>query len=428
MKKILVLGLGKSGKAVLNLLKRKKYNVVVYDDRKISYRGIKVLKEREILDNLSEIEFAVISPGIDPRKGIVKELKKRKVKIFSEVEVAYWFLPKRKKIISITGTNGKTTTSLLISKILKELSEKVVSCGNIGLPVSEVVLMKKNPEFIVVELSSFQLEHIEKYSSDIRILLNLSSDHTDRYKNNMEYYRTKFNIFNNLKKKDFIVLNYYDTIIRKMDNIDHRRKILIGKDIILNGNRIRGKIRNKRIDMEIKRDKVFLNANRENILSAVSIGVIFGVKLEKIKKVIENFRVPPHRMEIVRVIDGIKFINDSKSTNVSSVLNALKSVDRNVILILGGKDKMLNYRPIFRYLKKIKTIVLYGEAGRRLKKEFIGELKTVYIEKLLDALNYIRGIVKKNDTVLFSPGCSSFDQFNNYKERGDFFKRWVKKI
>ncbi len=442
-KKIGIIGLGISGfDSALFLIEN---GAEVYISEK-NYNGeikekIDILKEKGAKfeigahseEFLKNVDFIVISPGVDEKSENLNFLKKRKIPVISEIELAYNF-SKSKKIIGITGTNGKTTTTSLLGEIFKNSNYKSVVCGNIGNSfIGEIKNIDENT-WIVLEVSSFQLEKIKNFKPYIACLLNIDYDHFDRYSNMNEYISAKKRIFENQDENDFSILNFDNYWIKRLLKEIKSKKLFFSFSKILNGAyyengkiliNIEGKIRK----IITENAKLYGKGNIENIMASSLISVLCGIDEETIQKTIENFNPLPHRMEIVAEIDGITFINDSKSTNPHSVKNSILSIDKKnkIILILGGKDKGFPYSQLKKYLKgKVKFIILFGEAKERIKKE----LKSVNIpiettENLSDCIKLAKSIGKKGDVVLFSPGCSSFDMFKNYKERGDVFKKEV---
>lgn len=441
-KKIGIIGLGISGfETGIFLLEQ---GADVYISEKNYNEEIKgkidILKEKgakvEIGNHSSEffkkVDIVVISPGVDEKIEIVKFLKENKIPIISEIELAYNF-SKSKKIIGITGTNGKTTTTTLTGEIFKNANYNSVVCGNIGNTfIGEIKNIDENT-WVILEVSSFQLEKIEEFRPYIACLLNIDYDHFDRYSNMNEYISAKKRIFENQNDKDFSILNFDDHYTKRILKEIKSKKIFFSFSHILKGAYYKnGNIflkLDKNIVIETKNIKLQGRGNIQNIMASSLISIICGIEPDVIIETLEKFEPLPHRMEKVAEIDGIIFINDSKSTNPHSVKNSVLSIDgeNRIILILGGKDKGFPYSQLKKYLKKkVKFIILIGEAKERIKEELKSlDIPMEFVENLKECVNLAKKIGKKGDIVLFSPGCSSFDMFKNYKERGDVFKKEV---
>jgi len=396
-------------------------------------KGAKIEIGSHTEEFLKDVDFVVISPGVDERIENLDFLKKRGIPVISEIELAYNF-SKSKKIIGITGTNGKTTTTTLLGEIFKNSNYKSVVCGNIGNTFIGEIKNIDEDTWVILEISSFQLEKIKSFKPYIACLLNIDYDHFDRYSNMEEYISAKKRIFENQDEKDFSVLNFDNYWIKRLLKEIKSKKLFFSFSKIFNGAyyenggifiNVDGKTR------RIKTDKIKLygKGNIENIMACSLISVLCGIEEDIVQKTIENFKPLPHRMEIVAEIDGIVFINDSKSTNPHSVRNSILSIDKKnkIILILGGKDKGFPYYQLKKYLKdRVKFIILFGEAKERIKNELKSlNIPIETVESLRGCILLAKKIGKRGDTVLFSPGCSSFDMFKNYKERGDVFKKEV---
>ncbi|MCM8786117.1 MAG: UDP-N-acetylmuramoyl-L-alanine--D-glutamate ligase [Candidatus Omnitrophica bacterium] len=397
-------------------------------------KGAKIEIGKHTPEFFKDVEFIVISPGVDERCDFINYLKKRDIPIISEIELAYNF-SKSKKIIAITGTNGKTTTTTLVGEVFKKANYPSVVCGNIGNTFIGEIKNIDEKTWIIIEVSSFQLEKIINFRPYISCLLNIDYDHFDRYSNMEEYIAAKKRIFENQTIDDYSVLNFDDYHTKKiMKEIKSKKTFFsflkIFKGVYYENGNIYLRINNKNLKiLETKNLEILGKGNIENIMACSLISVICGIDPEIIKIAVENFKGLPHRMEKVAQIDNITFINDSKSTNPLSVKNSILSLTgkNNIILILGGKDKGFPYRQLTKYFKnRVKFIILFGQAKERIKKELeSSNIPMEYVENLKEAVMLSKKIGKKGDYVLFSPGCSSFDMFKNYKERGDVFKKEV---
>ena len=412
----LILGLSLSGKAASFFLlnQRKNIRVIAIEDnlkedveiRLLKKQNVKIFNSKDFIENFSDlnkIEKAVISPGFNPEAKIVKIIKKNKIEIFSEIELGARFLKENKiyknKIIGITGTNGKTTLTKLIEHILNENKIKAKSLGNIKIPFTSYltkILLKNNnvenqKETFILELSSFQLEKMKTKFLDAAIITNITEDHLDRYPNFKAYVDAKLRIVKCLKNRK----NLYVT-----------KKVL--KSFIVNNSKINIK--------EVKED-----------IEDVAIKICLDLKIAKknILFAIKTFKPLEHRLEFVREIKGVYFYNDSKATNVDSVIYAVKKIKGSIILIVGGKDKGFSYRIWNKHFKdNVKYVLAIGESSKKIKKELIG-CRVQIIKDLKTAIEKAFSLAKKEDRVLLSPGCSSFDMFKNYEHRGDSFKKFV---
>ncbi|HOK56588.1 MAG TPA: UDP-N-acetylmuramoyl-L-alanine--D-glutamate ligase [bacterium] len=397
-------------------------------------KGAKIETGEHTPEFFREVEFVVISPGVDEKNEFIDFLKKRKIQFISEIELAYNF-SKSKKIIAITGTNGKTTTTTLIGNIFKKANYPSVVCGNIGNTFIGEIKNIEEKTWIILEVSSFQLEKIVNFRPYISCLLNIDYDHFDRYLNMEEYIQAKKRIFENQKENDFSVLNFDDYHTKRLLKDIRSQKRFFSFSKISNGvyyenENIFLNLDNKNLKiLETKNLKIQGKGNIANIMASSLISILCGIEQETIKTAIENFEGLPHRMEKVAEIDGVIYINDSKSTNPHSVKNSVLSLKgkNNIILILGGKDKGFPYHQLTKYLKnRVKFIILLGEAKERIKKELASSnIPMEYVGNLKEAVILSKKVGKKGDFVLFSPGCSSFDMFKNYEERGDVFKKEV---
>jgi len=408
-KDILVVGLGRSGYAVSCLLLELKAKVAVTEKQindklketasLLERKGAKVELGGHTQDFLKNKDLIIVSPGVDKNNPVMLWAKERNIPVISEIELAYRLCPA--KIIAISGTNGKTTVTTLIAKVLEEIGEKVYLCGNIGIPFSSQVLEMKENDFVSLEVSSFQLETIVDFRPFISVMLNFSPDHLDRYQNIDEYLWAKKRLFMNQDKEDFAVLNYDDPYVREMAK-DIKAKIVFFR----------------------KEDKI-----NQNFSAVKKVGEILGIDKRKIENVFSNFKGIEHRLEYVAEFKGIEFINDSKATNVESTLWALSNIDKPIILIAGGRNKGLSFEKIKEKIrKKVKLMVLLGEAKEVLKKEFCDLVKIEEAYSMEEAVKKAFIFAKKEDVILLSPMCASFDMFKNYEERGNVFKDAVRKI
>jgi len=420
----LILGYGRSGQKVADVLSKRGEFAYVSDieekkDVKV-YPSIEYIWGDHPLWLLDKVDEIILSPGIPKDINFLKKAKERNIKIISELE---WALEQINGIkLGITGTNGKTTTTSLISHIFSFNGIKSITAGNIGIPLSS--LLEEEPfDVYAIEISSFQLEVMSKKLLDGALLLNITPDHIDRHKSFENYLEIKKNIFNLLKKGGVGVAPeglFPELILSRYGNSKNCELIIEKEKFIFEGKEIL-----KRDDLKLLGDH-----NWENAAGAVLLSLKFGIEGEKIKKPIEVFRPLEHRMEIVDEVNGITFINDSKGTNVDSVVKALTGVpDKKTVLILGGKDKGSDFSPLKEDIKK-KCLAVFciGEAKEKIFHTLNNlNIKIILKENLEDVFSSLDEVLENGSFVLLSPGCASFDQYKNYEERGKHFKELVRK-
>ncbi|MDR1418453.1 MAG: UDP-N-acetylmuramoyl-L-alanine--D-glutamate ligase [Endomicrobium sp.] len=435
-KDITVLGLGKSGISAANLATKLGYNVFASDTS--SSNKTKKLSKNVITefghhsDKILNSDIIIKSPGIKSTIEILKKTRTKKIPILSEVSFAL-SNSKYKKIVAVTGTNGKTTTADLISKIINSEHKNSIVVGNIGVPLSDKALKTTKNTYITMELSSYQLEDTPNFRANISILLNITPDHLNHHKTMKAYIKAKENIFINQSQNDFLILNYDDKICRKLAKKAKSKVIFFSKKPIKNGvfyddNKIVIQIAKRHFEIKPKIKIVGMH-NVENILASVAATYIAGIHLTSIEKVISKYKGVSHRIEFVKSINGVSYYNDSKATNIDSTRVALESFDKNINLIMGGKDKGVPYTPLKQLIKKkVKSVFLIGEAASKIKRD-LGYSGVFFESKSLEkALKQAYKNSNDGDIVLFSPACSSFDTFTNFEERGAIFKTLVNKL
>lgn len=382
---------------------------------------------------LKDITLIIISPGVPQSIDIVKEAKKRNIKVIGEIEFAYNLIPDR-NYISVTGTDGKTTTVNLIYSIISSY-KKARLLGNVGNTFSKEVESIEKDEDIVLELSSFQLETVDNFHSHISVILNIAEDHLDRYKDIEDYFNAKKNITKNQNSNDFLILNYDNSYTNRYYN-----ELIKTKDISFNVLTFSTKYREANLYYNNEDECLYYNAekifsiakrkllgmhNIENILASVLACIKDNIPIEYIDKAVNNFQSIEHRLEFVKEIDGVRYINDSKATSMSAVMSALKSFDKDIILIMGGRNKGIDFKPLKSIIEeRVKKLILTGEASEDLS-SMIDVSNKIIIKDFTEAFDYAKKIAVKGDTVLLSPGCASFDSFKNYEERGKYFKSLV---
>lgn len=444
VKRLVVLGGGESGVGAAILGKDKQMDVFLSDSGSLSpdYRGrlqeenIAFEEGRHTEDKILDADIVVKSPGIPPTAPIVKKLTEKGIPVLSEIEFAARFTDS--KMVCITGSNGKTTTTLLTYHILRKAGVDVGLAGNVGKSLALQVARQPHAVY-VIELSSFQLENMYKFKANIAVILNITPDHLDRYENKMENYAAaKFRILQNQTKEDFFIYWQDDPIIRQqiMDVQSEAYRLPFGLEregdtaAYLDNGIVR--FTTPMEVWEIPRDKLSLPGlhNLYNSMAAGLSATAFHIRKDKIREALEDFEAVEHRLEYVDTVDGVKYVNDSKATNVNSTWYALESMDSPVVLILGGKDKGNDYSEIEDLVKKkVKAIVCMGLHNEKLLEFFEGKVPEIYdTHSLDDAIGMCRKAAKEGDTVLLSPCCASFDLFKSYEDRGRQFKQAVKDL
>jgi UDP-N-acetylmuramoylalanine--D-glutamate ligase len=436
--RILIVGLGATGVAVAKFLHSIGKQIALADEK----------PESELASTLAELSgipftghfgphrkedflsypMIVLSPGVDSELPVLKEARSKGTRIIGEIELAFLFI--KEPIIAITGTNGKTTTTTLIGEIFKKAFGDVFVGGNIGTPLIRYVTEGCKTSHIVLEISSFQLETIENFRPNTAILLNITEDHLDRYRSFNEYKEAKYRIFENQTETDYALINTNILPVMKgkpkVLPFSTRQEISEGT-FARNGNLY---VRFEGREFIYKRELSPLIGihNTENILTALLTAHIYGIEQAITEDVLKTFKGLPHRVEHVRTINGITFYNDSKATNVDAAKRALESIDGNIVLIAGGKDKGGSYHAITEIADKIRALIVIGEAREKIVHELGGHIKTYTENSMEDAVHKAREIAQAGDMVLLSPMCSSFDMFKDYKDRGNTFRRIVESL
>ncbi len=423
-KKATVFGLGKSGIASVRKLVSLGVKVAATDSNAlvdtgaIEKLGVELEIGKHTLKSIEGADLIVVSPGVHLDIPVLEEANKRGLPIISEIELAYNFLTK--PIIAVTGTNGKTTTTTLIGEMLKAAGKKVFVGGNIGSPLVEVD--DRGLNYIVAEISSYQLETVDKFKPWISVILNVQPDHLERHHTMDEYVRQKARIFMNQRGDDYVIYNEDDPMVKKM--------VLGAKCQVLGFSKNRA---SEIITLKPEEIRIPGRHNLENSLAAASAASLCGVSKEVAASVLKTFSGVEHRIEYVVNIDGIDFYNDSKGTNPDSTMVAIDTFPkRGIVLILGGRDKGTDLAPMVEKVqKKVKEVVLVGEAAKR----FEDALRSNGYDRIHHAGASMEKAVRKSfslaspgDVVLLSPACASFDMFSNYEERGRVYKEMVRKI
>ena len=445
-KKILVVGAGISGISVAKVLQEIGAQVCLSDSKKIEDvnhdltglidSGVSLNFGEQDEAILADLDYMIISPGISINAPLVLAAKAKGIIVLSEVEVAFQLA--QAPILAVTGTNGKTTTTTLLSSLLTQTGKKVHVGGNLGMALSNEAILAQADDLIIAEISSFQLEGVCDFKPHIAAILNITPDHIDRHGNLENYQAAKEKIFAQQDENDFLVLNYDDTKVAKLAAKSKGKvlffstKATLREGIFLENHQIvslfdgEKNIICHKDDLQIKGEH-----NIQNAMAACAFGIILGLKAEVLAKVLKEFKSVEHRIEFVDTINGIEYYNDSKATNPESAIKALEAFAGGVILLAGGHDKMTDLTQFMQEIKK-KTVclILIGEATARFKENALKhKIDNIYTATSMeDAVAYAHEIAKINQVVLLSPACSSYDMFKNYEERGKVFKQLVKNL
>ena len=439
-KKVLVLGLARTGRECARFLAQRGASVQVTDVRseeelKQEMETLAALPIRYFLggedpDWLEGVDIIVPSPGVPAENVLLKEGSRRGIKILSEIEFACRFL--RAPLVAITGTNGKSTTTTLVGEMLKASGGKVFVGGNIGTPL--IGFVGGDWEWGVVEVSSFQLEWIEEFRPRISVLLNLTEDHLDRYPNFRAYCQAKQRIFEEQDANDIAILGRDDRLVWEMRKRIRARVVSFGFSEVDDGVFVAAREMiwrdgSREEKFPLSRVKIQGVHNVENMMAAIAAAKSAGVSASAIQKVLEDFPGLEHRLEFVREKDGVRYYNDSKGTNVGAVVKSLASFSGPVILLAGGVDKGGDYGILRQEIRqKVRRLVLFGEAQGIIARALGDLTETVIVENLEAAVDDAFAHARAGEVVLLSPACSSFDMFRNYAERGQVFKSLVQAL
>ncbi|GJQ06711.1 UDP-N-acetylmuramoylalanine--D-glutamate ligase [Capnocytophaga cynodegmi] len=444
MKKLVILGGGESGVGAAILGKKKHWDVFLSDKGKVATKYAEVLNQHTIRweenkhteSEILSADCIIKSPGIPDTVEIIKKAKEKHIEIISEIEFAYRYT--KGKIIAITGSNGKTTTTSLTYHILKESGLNVGVAGNIGKSFAQMVA-EDDKEYYVLEISSFQLDGITSFKPHIAILLNITPDHLDRYDYKMKnYIASKFRITENQTENDYFIYDIDDPIIAqwlekneiKSQKIPFSIEKELNKGIYSLKDIIHMNIDNQTFEIEVKEMSLKGKHNVKNSMAASVSSRLLKVRKESIRESLKGFVGEPHRLEFVKTVEGITYINDSKATNVNSVFFALDTMKTPVVWIVGGVDKGNDYSPLLPYVhEKVRAIVCLGKDNSPILKSFGNVIDNIVeTQSMEEAVSLSKQFAKNGDTVLLSPACASFDLFKNYEERGNEFKKEVEKL
>ncbi len=448
-KRVTILGSGESGLGAAKLAAKMRYDVFLSDSGKINRKAKTQLKALRVdyeegghdFERVLASDVIIKSPGIPDTVKVIKEAVAAGIPVISEIEFAYEHVDKEAKVIAITGTNGKTTTTLLTHHLLKKAGLKVALGGNVGVSFAGLVA-KGGYDYYVVEVSSFQLDGIVKFKPDVAVLLNITPDHLDRYENSMQkYIASKFRITENLTKEEcFIYCTDSQPITEELArrNIeaclfaisatknDKWHAYLDDEHLIFNYDYKEAHSHHK---IPVSEISLIGKHNMINTMASVLCALWMEISIKEILKGLKSFKNAPHRLEKVLEIEGVTFINDSKATNVDSVFYALEGMRQPVVWIAGGIDKGNDYSVLEPFVKeKVKTLISLGVDNKPLRKYFKGKVDFLETDEIKKAVKMAFEVAEPGDVVLLSPACASFDLFKNYEDRGDKFKKAVQSL
>lgn len=440
-KKVLLVGLAKTGVSTIKHLNRLGAKVVV-NDIKDKDKLKDILDELSDLnnveyilgyhpENVDDVDITVVSPGVPLDLPFILKLKSKNIEIIGEVELAYR-LSQNPIFIGITGTNGKTTTTSLVGEIFKKANRDTYIVGNIGNPVIDTVGIANENSVLVTELSSFQLESIDKFKPHVSAILNFTEDHLNRHHTMKAYIEAKARIFENQDSKDFCILNYDDEDVRSLSDSVKAKKIFFSRKKSLEYGIYLDEKKNIIINIGEKitllsKDELSLpgDHNLENCMAAAAIAYVSNIDIDVIRKVLKTFAGVEHRQEFVRNLNGIMFVNDSKATNPDSSIKAVQSYNRPIVLIAGGMDKQSSFDEFLDIAKEnVYALVLLGETAQKIKEcaQNKGFDNITIVKDMKEAVNASYQIAKDGDVVLLSPACASWDMYKSFEVRGIDFK------
>lgn len=447
--KVLVAGSGKSGIAAAKLLLAMGGEVVLYDGNdkldpdKIKENFDEDAKLTVVLGELTRpdllgVELSIISPGIPLDAPFVPVLDEADIPIWSEIQLAYHVA--KGKLVAITGTNGKTTTTALTGEIMKSFFEEVFVVGNIGIPYTERALETTDQSVTVAEVSSFQLETIMDFHPNVSAILNITPDHLNRHGTMENYIEVKKRIAENQTEEDCVVLNYDDPVLREFgESEDLKPKVFffsstqeLKEGMYLDGDMIVYAHGGKKEDIvDVHELQLLGKHNYENVMAAVAMGIRMGVPMDSIRKTVREFKAVEHRIEFVLERSGVKYYNDSKGTNPDAAIQAIRAMPGPTVLIAGGYDKHSEYDEwIEEFGNKVKYLVLIGQTRDKIAEcaRKHGFTEIMYAEDMAEAVRVCAAYANTGDNVLLSPACASWGMFDNYEQRGDIFKECVRNL
>jgi UDP-N-acetylmuramoylalanine--D-glutamate ligase len=443
--RITILGGGESGTGAALLAKAKGYDVFVSDSGPIKEKYKSELAESKIdfeehshtVEKILKADLIIKSPGIPEKAEVIKKVKEAHITIIDEIEFAFRYIGDS-KIIAITGTNGKTTTTLLSYHLMKAAGFNVALAGNVGQSMARQIIDRKF-DWFVLEMSSYQLDGTETFKPDIGVLLNITPDHLDRYEYNMQnYVNSKFQLIDNMEPQHQFIFYADDAVIasevKSRPVVPEQIRVSLKPDstcpVKYDGQAMTFNLNKQAFSIRQSDTTLKGPHNLINTMSAVSAVFLAGASLESIRDGLKTFKNAPHRLEPVGVINGVEFINDSKATNVDSVVYALGSYDKPLIWIAGGVDKGNDYNLIRDEVKKkVKALICLGKDNAKLRSAFGGVVPNIQeTQSVQQLVRMALDAAKQGDIVLLSPACASFDLFKNYEDRGDQFRKAVQDL
>ena len=446
-KKVLVFGSGKSGTGAADLLGQVGACPVIYDgnpeiDKEAVVHKISHVKNVEVYagelpeEVRKSLDLVVLSPGVPTDLPLVRSFYGQGLPVWGEVELAY--RTGKGRVLAITGTNGKTTTTALLGKIMSDAEDSVFVVGNIGTPYTSKALEMKETSVTVAEISSFQLETIDRFAPEVSAILNITEDHLNRHHTMEEYIRVKELIIKNQKPENYCVLNYEDQVLREFgrdivpETVYFSSVRKLEKGIYLDNGVIVLKTEKEEIPV-VRTDELKLlgQHNFENVMAAVAMAYYAGVPMDSIRKSICEFTAVEHRIEYVTEKNGVVYYNDSKGTNPDAAIKGIQAMNRPTLLIGGGYDKGSSYDEwLNSFDGKVKYLVLIGQTKEKIRDaaERLGVCPCILCEDLEEAVKVCAEKAEPGEAVLLSPACASWGQFDNYEQRGDMFKEYVKKL
>ncbi|HHV19057.1 MAG TPA: UDP-N-acetylmuramoyl-L-alanine--D-glutamate ligase [Thermoanaerobacterales bacterium] len=441
-KHVLILGLARSGVAATIELTNLGAKVTASDMKSkeelkdtvfLENCGVQLVYGGHPLTLLNKCDLIVLSPGVPSDLEILEEARKRDIPVVSELELGFWFA--KAPIIAVTGTNGKTTTTTLIGEILKNDGKNITLAGNIGIPLVREVEKAENKDYLVVEVSSFQLENIMHFKPKVSVILNITEDHLNRHKTFENYIEAKARILENLTEEEYAVLNYDDPIVKSLvKRVKPRILPFSQKEELIRGIYIKNGVivirENGKIYPILKAEELGIKGshNLENAMAAVCVAWICRINLNNMAETLKDFRGVEHRLEYVKNIAGVKFINDSKATNPDAAQKAIEALKEPIVLIAGGYDKKSDYSGFIKAFNgKVKKLILIGDTAVdiescALKHGFYDIEKSTSLQ---EAVKLAFSAAIPGDIVLLSPACASWDMFESFEERGRIFKETV---
>ncbi|HEY2712647.1 MAG TPA: UDP-N-acetylmuramoyl-L-alanine--D-glutamate ligase [Chthoniobacterales bacterium] len=430
-KSIAVLGAGRSGKAAAHLLAEEGARVTLLDSaHEEKLTGIERLRDEGVYilcgplaeEDPTVYDLGVYSPGIDPELPLAKNFSRKNIPIIGELELGYQFCSV--PVIGITGTNGKTTTTELIAQMLNACGQRTMACGNIGKPLVEAAKESDDLSVLTVEVSSFQLETIREFHPEIAVWLNFAPDHLDRYRSIREYREAKLRIFENQTPDNHAVVNAAEELpglkakVATFSAWSNEGDFSLGDGSIL--------YRQQPV-LNLAEAQLRGPHNAENMMAALAVGRARGLSFEEMVPPLCAYRAQLHRLELIRTIGGVDYINDSKATNLDALEKALLSATKPIVLIAGGKDKGFAFDSIGALVaRKVRRVILIGEIAKRIAHDWRDATECELAGSLGEAVERAQALALRGETVLFSPGTSSFDMFKSYADRGDQFRALVR--